>query len=544
MRSLPRLLAGGLVVALACSAALVGSATPASAHAELVSTEPAYGTALADPPDRVLLHYATPVEVSGARATLERDGARVPVVKPVYASKDHRNVSIPLPSELGRGSYMLTWYLFASDGDVMGGELLFGIGQSGPPTPGSVATPATTPAESGKASPTPGPPCAEMASEPVPGGPCYVEPGAEETAATSPTVAPAPAAPAPPDALPAASGGTAEVRSFVPLSQPQEVARWLGFAGLMVLAGSVAFVVLLWPAGARLDRTRTILKVSLAGAVVANVAALGLKGAAVSGRDGWSLFSSEALTALEGTHPGRTLTARIVLLGLAIPVVAYLAWVPERARRSVVWIIAAVLTIGGAVFTHGQLSHGYADGSLAAVVDMVHLSAVSVWLGGLVVLAAVVLPRRRPGELDDLVPRYSAVAFKAVSTAAVAGSLLLLLLSPAWSELAGTAYGRYLFIKLGLVVLLLAAAARSRTFVRRRLPVLTTPAPDERVAVAVGAGPGPGELTAAGRSIGAEPPAVDEFSLKPFVTSVAVELVIAAGILGATALLVGRSVPT
>jgi putative copper export protein len=314
----------------------------------------------------------------------------------------------------------------------------------------------------------------------------------------------------------------------------------------MVLVGSVFFVVFLWPAGGRLERTRTVLKVSLIAAVVANVATLGLKGAAVSGRDAWSLFSSEALTALEGTHPGRTLTARLVLLGLAIPVVAYLAWVPERARRSVVWSVAALVTIGGAVFTHGQLSHGYADGSLAAVVDVVHLSAVSVWLGGLVMLAAVVLPRRRPDELAELVPRYSDMAFKAVSTATVAGIVLLLLLSPAWSELPGNAYGRYLFVKLSLVVVLLAAAARSRTFVRRKLTGLTADArTGERVAVAVGAGPGRGDLSAGGRSTEAgPPPEVDAVSLKPFVTSVVAELVIAAGILGATALLVGRSVPT
>lgn len=542
MRHLPRLLAGGLVVALACSAALAGSATPASAHAELVSTEPAYGTALAEPPARVVLRYATTVEVSGARANLERDGRRVPVAKPVYASADHRNVSIPMPPDLEQGSYFLTWYLFASDGDVMGGELVFGVGQSAAAAPPSVATPATTPDQAGKAPITPGPPCAQMASEPVPGSPCYVEPGSEETGATATTAAPA--VPAPPVALPAPAAG--EVRSFVPLSQPQEAARWLAFASLMVLVGSVFFVVFLWPTGGRLERTRTILKVSLISALVANVAILGLKGAAVSGRDGWSLFSSEALTALDGTHPGRTLTTRIILLGLAIPVVAYMAWVPERARRSVVWSGAAIVTLGGAVFTHGQLSHGYADGSLAAAVDVVHLSAVSVWLGGLVVLAAVVLPRRRADELAELVPRYSGVAFKAVSTAAVAGTVLLILLSPAWTELPGNAYGRYLFVKLSLVVVLLATAARSRTFVRRRLTGLTAEArTGERVAVTVGAGPGPADLPPAGRSTGAPPPAeVDAISLKPFVSSVVAELVIAAGILGATALLVGRSVPT
>ncbi|MGH9283592.1 MAG: copper resistance CopC family protein, partial [Acidimicrobiales bacterium] len=139
MRPLTRIVVTG-VLALA---ALAAGATPALAHANLETTEPAYGAALAPAPDRVLIRYDLPVEVGGAQIKLERSGAAVRVGRPVHASPDHRLVSLPLPG-LAAGDYLLTWFLFGTDGDVMGGELAFRVlaGPGDPaPEPGAAAAP-------------------------------------------------------------------------------------------------------------------------------------------------------------------------------------------------------------------------------------------------------------------------------------------------------------------------------------------------------------------------------------------------------------------
>ena len=59
---------------------------------------------------------------------------------------------------------------------------------------------------------------------------------------------------------------------------------------------------------------------------------------------------------------------------------------------------------------------------LAVVSDVVHLLSVSLWLGGLVMLAAVVLPRRLPDELAVVVPRFSRLAFGAVIAILITGT--------------------------------------------------------------------------------------------------------------------------
>jgi copper transport protein len=144
-----------------------------------------------------------------------------------------------------------------------------------------------------------------------------------------------------------------------------------------------------------------------------------------------------------------------------------------------------------------------------------------------------------------------------VSTAAVAGTALLLLISPRWTALPGTAYGRFLLLKLGLVAVLLAVAAQTRDFVRRRLPDLTmgVGARDpgalealvgERVLVGVGAGPAAPAAGGPPATVRLPPTAsVDlDVRLRPFITAVTAELCIAASVLAVTAALVGRSPPT
>ena len=53
---------------------------------------------------------------------------------------------------------------------------------------------------------------------------------------------------------------------------------------------------------------------------------------------------------------------------------------------------------------------------------MAHVGGVSVWLGGLVVLLAVVLRRKHLEELRTVVPRYSQVALAAISVIIVSGA--------------------------------------------------------------------------------------------------------------------------
>ncbi len=256
------------------------------------------------------------------------------------------------------------------------------------------------------------------------------------------------------------------------------------------------------------------------------------------------------MTALGGTHVGRVLTARMGFLLLAVPVVALLTVAPHRALRSHRWFVGAAVAGTGALATHGLLSHASARGVLAGVVDAVHLGAVSLWLGGLFMLAGVVLPRRRREELADIMPRWSRLAFASLAAGVVAGAVLIVLISPRWAALPTTGYGRFLLLKMAAVGGLLAVAHRARGFVRHRFPSLVAGeidlGADEPVAPVLVAAGGGGSISAApGDRVvpPGPPPTIETVALRPFLTAVGLELTIAASILATTAILVGRTPP-
>jgi copper transport protein len=154
---------------------------------------------------------------------------------------------------------------------------------------------------------------------------------------------------------------------------------------------------------------------------------------------------------------------------------------------------------------------------LAVLSDVVHLLGVSVWLGGLAMLAAVVLPRRLPDELSAVVPRFSRIAFGAVIVILATGTF------QGWREVRSTAaltdttYGRLLIVKVVLFGLLVALGALSRRFVQARYRV-----PAARLSF------GPGAATA-------DPDAEAVAQLR---RTVGAETVIAVVVLAVTALLV------
>jgi len=103
MKRLRRLLLGSLGVALL----LVGSAVPASAHAQLESTNPAQSSVLLVPPTQVVLHFGEPVEIDfGSLRVLGPSGQRVDNGGTHHPDGDSHAVAISLPANLPKGP---TW---------------------------------------------------------------------------------------------------------------------------------------------------------------------------------------------------------------------------------------------------------------------------------------------------------------------------------------------------------------------------------------------------------------------------------------------------
>lgn len=139
--------APALVAALLLAAvAVLGLAAPASAHATLVSTDPAEGAVLASAPDQVTFTFDEPVQLV-PKGVLAFDAAGDQV--DVDASAKDTEVVAELPGDLDDGTYVVTWRVVSSDGHPIAGSLTFHIGapspkveapKLGPTDPGAVPT--------------------------------------------------------------------------------------------------------------------------------------------------------------------------------------------------------------------------------------------------------------------------------------------------------------------------------------------------------------------------------------------------------------------
>jgi putative copper export protein/methionine-rich copper-binding protein CopC len=487
----------------------IGTGPAAQAHSDLVRSEPGYGDTLAAAPDPVLLHFDEPVELRAAVTELFVDGRRVGSPKADHASGNMRTVSA-VPTVSRPGGYLLRWFFFGYDGHLMAGELKFTVD----PDPVSAASAATS---------TPGP--AEAAAPPAAGR-------TSDRFATSASPAPV-ATNAMPEAFDAAGDLPA---SFLPSTaveaassavdvtagpalpfRPGQTAgietavRLAGYVSLAVLIGGAVLLVGLWPQGATLVRARRLLWLGLAGALGSTVLTLGLKGAGVKGLTAVSAFRPDVVSTVFGTHFGNVLLTRAALLLAAVPMLAMLARRPERAVRSSAWQVTASVVGAGMVTTHCLTGHAYAAGTGATLAALAHLTGATIWLGGLIMLAVVLLPRSQWDEGRIVIPGFSAMAEKAVALMAVAGMALFILLQPGWDELAASGWGQLFFTKLVLVAFILALGSKARSFTRRHLV----------------------RMAADGTA-----------SLRPLAATVAAELALAMGVLTATALLVSRNSPS
>jgi len=247
------------------------------------------------------------------------------------------------------------------------------------------------------------------------------------------------------------------------MEEAEVATRTVGYLAMAVLIGGLFFVSVLWPAGAQDTRTRVV----LCTAVVAGASsAAGELAIAV-----WRTGGSQSLTSVLTADFGRVYAALVLLWLLAAVVVVGAVQGGAPGVRRLPWRAGAAVVALGMVRCTSMNAHASeaAKPFLGAVADLLHLTAVSAWVGGLVVLTVGVLPRRRLDELEEVVPKFSRVA--QVSVAMLVGSGLILV----WQVIGpiddfwGTHYSRVLLVKLSLFVVVLLAAMKSKRWVDRAL---------------------------------------------------------------------------
>ena len=121
----------------ALTVGLVALGAPgASAHDQLISTDPADGAVLAAPPSELSVTFSEPVlNISPTIAVTGPDG---PVTTSVAVTDTV--VTATLPEGLADGDYTVAWRVVSSDGHPVQGSFTFTI-QAAPPATGTASTP-------------------------------------------------------------------------------------------------------------------------------------------------------------------------------------------------------------------------------------------------------------------------------------------------------------------------------------------------------------------------------------------------------------------
>lgn len=248
----------------------------------------------------------------------------------------------------------------------------------------------------------------------------------------------------------------------------EHVVRWLYFVGLAFLVGGLGFRLLVLPR--KLPRVLERRFFWLTGIGVVGVLEVGIVAFLLRAEDALQLpfdrFVYGDLSPIAGgTRFGTAFIA--MTLGFAgVAALLFLSWLTERR-----WLLWAALVVslgfaaGLSLSGHSAVDRGASNWSELA--DWVHLSAASLWAGGVVMLVTVFVTDRRLGR--EAFVRFSRLAPLLISLLLAAGIYLSVLRLPALDDLWGTGYGRVLIVKLGLVSLALAWGGAHHFLVRPRL---------------------------------------------------------------------------
>jgi copper transport protein len=233
------------------------------------------------------------------------------------------------------------------------------------------------------------------------------------------------------------------------------VGRGLAYAGTLLAAGGALFLLFAFDGGAERRTLLRIVRVAAAVGGAAALVALPIQAALGTGEGPSSLFDDGVLR--EVARDGVGLAIVLGLAGLLLTAVAIGRWKVAS--------LAGALVAAGSFAASGHTRSGSAV--VATIADAGHLLAVSLWVGGLVLLAVVLIvrkgsPAEDPKATARMVLRFSTLATVGLLVAAISGTVLSWNEVRSLSNVGGTNYGTALMVKLGLVTVLAAIGGYNR----------------------------------------------------------------------------------
>jgi copper transport protein len=235
----------------------------------------------------------------------------------------------------------------------------------------------------------------------------------------------------------------------------ENVLRWLYFVCLALAIGGIFFRLAVLPREVPDSLERVFFAFALIGPIAA--IQLGTLAFLLRAQDALQLPFGRFLYGdlspfADGTRFGIAFV--VMTLGFAVvTALVYLAWLSERLR--LLWpglVLSLALAAGLSLSGHSAVDPPASKWSELA--DWMHLSAASLWAGGVVMLLAVFLTA--PALRQQAFVAFARVAPVLIALLLAAGIYLSVLRLPELDDLWTTGYGHVLIVKLSLFALALA----------------------------------------------------------------------------------------
>lgn len=415
VRALPAV-AVALVTALAVPAA-------ASAHAQLQQTSPARDSVVRAEPPLVSFTFDEAVSgTAGAVRVFDTKGDRVDDAAAFHPEGAGSVMAVKLRPGLPHGTYTATYRVVSADTHVVTGGVVFAIDARSASTGASVA-----------------------------------------------------------DLLAGQRTGRVTSTAFT-------AARAVQYGAIGVGAGTLLFLLLVWPAAlgslggdgrdagragrAFAARARRVLVVAAAAGLVSAVLGVLLQGAESAGVDLWHAATATIVKDVLHTRFGTVWAVAAGLWAAVLAAAVAGATARPRARAALGVPLAALLALP-ALAGHASVQRPV---WLFLPANLLHVAAMSAWLGGLTLLLAALPaatarlePVARTRLLGATLRRFSPLALGSVLALLGTGTIQALIQIDAFSELLHTPFGRAVLVKIGLLLGLIGLGAVNR---QRTLPRL------------------------------------------------------------------------
>ena len=408
-----------LIAALAGFTALLFTPGTALAENAVVSSTPADGSSIETSPPGIEITFTE--ELGEVNTIAVQCNAELYAVGPRQVSDDRLTLSAELVAPLPASDCVVSWAVSDPDGQPNGdGNITFSV-ENDPATVPTTQPDATT-------------------------GTTEVPTGTTGTPTTT-----------------SGDDEVVELSSIETGQGPLWLGRLISSLGIAVLFGSLVLIAVAWPEGVEYLLTIRFIRATWVVAFLGTYLYVAAAASAVTDSSLGAGFNPVNWVDLFSAGiPGIAAVARIALVVVA----AWVAFRPDRVIDPVTQL-AALLIPAAATATIGMTRTDMDLAIVGVPVSMLHALAMAVWLGGVVLLARVVLAG--PGE-EDLV--HAVRGFGRLSTIAIVltvatGVVQMVLLDG--GSLFTSSHGRVLLLKTVAVAFMVFVGLSARQFVTARL---------------------------------------------------------------------------